>query len=237
MTPLVKLISGWRAALRRVRARIGRTVSPYRRVLLWGGVGVGCVLLSWGGYASGNIWRENRAALALSQVQATLKPLHSVLLGGLPIRGEPDKTAVLEKAVAEYLSIAERYPGTAAAEQALVSRGNLLMAVGRTEEALGAYTRYIERYPRGYLTVLAYVSTGYVWEAQGKLEEAHRAYSHGWERAGKDNPLGAEAALGLARILQSQKKEGEAQEILQSVMSSYPDTLWSTTARFSFSRR
>ncbi len=235
MISSLKLLSLWRTRIQRSWAWGGRRLSPYRRALLPTGVGVTLLLLLWGGYASWNLWRERRATLALSQIQASLKSSQSILTGGLPITR--DTAAALEKAAADYLSIAERYRGTAGAEQALLTRGNLLMVLGRTEEALATYTRYIERYPRGHLTVLAYISLGYTLESLGKTEEAHQAYSQGLRQAGESNPLGAEAALGVARTLRAQKRREEANQVLQNIISRYPDSFWAVTARFSLTQR
>jgi len=160
--------------------------------------------------------READARRLLSDAEAAVRG---------PAGGEP-KTGEATKLLQQ---IADRYRGTASAEEALIRLGNLQYAAKKPDEAAEAYGRYLREYGRGRFTLMAAIGRAYALEAKGDLAGAAQTLSDALERE-KSNPLAGEAQTTLARLYEAQQKPDEAARLYNEIIDKYPQSQWAQNA-------
>jgi predicted negative regulator of RcsB-dependent stress response len=128
-----------------------------------------------------------------------------------------------------YGETAAKYPGTVAAEEALIRRGTLQFEGSKYDEAAGTYGRYLTTYPRGRFGVMAGIGKAYAEEAKGDLPAAERTLSQLVETA-KDDPLAGEAYSSLARVYEEMRKPEDALRVYGQIAERFAQTHWAQNA-------
>lgn len=183
------------------------------------GVLAGLLVVSVGVGAYG--WYQRRQE---QEAQTVLAKAQQALWGDTASAARnPDEAAKL------YSEIATTYPGTVAAEEALVRLGNLKYDGSKYDEAVDAYGRYLTTYPNGRFRVMTGVGKAYAEEAKGDLAAAERTLTRLIETAAED-PLVGEAYSTLAHVYESAKKPDDAIRIYNQIAERFPQTRWAQNA-------
>jgi len=121
-----------------------------------------------------------------------------------------------------YLQIANEYPGTRAAQRALLQGATVLFAAGRYADAQTEFQKSLDAHPDGQFSGQAALGVAASLEAQGKTDLAARAYQGVIN--GFDDPMAADRAkFALARIYESQGKVSDALNFYEDVASVNPN--------------
>jgi outer membrane protein assembly factor BamD (BamD/ComL family) len=158
------------------------------------------------------------------EAQSVLARAHTALWGDAAgTARKPDEARKL------YGEVADKYPGTVAAEEALVRLGNLQFDGSKYDEAIAAYGTYLTTYPRGRFRVMAGIGKAYAEEAKGDLVAAERTLSQLVEIA-PDDPLAGEAYSTLAHVYEVMKKPDEAVRVYNQIAERFTQTHWAQNA-------
>lgn len=128
-----------------------------------------------------------------------------------------------------YAEIAARFPGTVAAEEALIRLGNLHFEGSKYDEAVSAYGNYLTSFPGGRFRAMAAIGKAYAEEAKGDLPAAEKTLTQFLESA-KDDPLAGEAHSSLAHVYEAMKKPEDALRIYSQIAERFPQTHWAQNA-------
>lgn len=134
-----------------------------------------------------------------------------------------------EEAKKVYAEIAGKYPGTVAAEEALIRLGNLQFEGSKYDEAISVYGNYLTSYPHGRFRAMASIGKAYAEEAKGDLPAAEKTLTQFVESA-KDDPLAGEAQSSLAHVYEVMKKPEDALRIYSQIAERFPQTHWGQNA-------
>jgi predicted negative regulator of RcsB-dependent stress response len=178
-----------------------------RKQILYGLIGlavVGAILAFYLAHASE---KRNDANNALSKLTAG-----SVV----PNAPQPTPDALLK--------IASDYPGTEAAQRALLLAAGDLFAAGNYDAALTQFQNFVQKYNGSPLIAQAALGVASCYDALGKTNDAVSSYQSVADRYALQN-VAPQAKLGLARLLEAQGKFKEARTQLEEVSRSYPGTI------------
>lgn len=171
--------------------------------------------------AGGYWWRQQRKEEEASRLLA--KAVSAMRWDQPGSAGNPDEASkALQQVVKEF-------PKTHSAEEALVALGNVQYSAGKIDEALASFNEYLTAFPRGPFTLMAGLGKAYAQEAKGDLPGAAQTLSQVLER-GKDDPLGGEAYMTLARVYEEMKKPDDAMRVYEQVVEKYAQTQWAQYA-------
>jgi TolA-binding protein len=134
-----------------------------------------------------------------------------------------------EEAKKVYAEVAAKYPGTVAAEEALIRLGNLQFEASKYDEAIATYGNYLTSYPSGRFRVMAGIGKAYAEEAKGDLPVAERTLTQLVDSV-KDDPLAGEAYSSLAHVYEAMKKPEDALRIYNQIAERFPQTHWAQNA-------
>jgi len=182
-----------------------------RKQLLYGLVAlavVGVILAFYFAHASE---KQNDASSALSKLTARVSPTTS----------EPTPESLLK--------VANDFPGTDAAQRAILLAAGNLFAAGKYDEALAQFQKFKQDYKDSPLSAQAALGVAASYDALGKTNEAISAYQNVADRYSNQN-VAPQARLGLARLLEAQGKLKEARAQLEELTRSYPGTITSQAA-------
>jgi TolA-binding protein len=204
------LLAEWLAAvIRLVQARRTTLLAAVGAVGLLGGAG--------GGYWWYHERQEGDAARALGGAYAVM-------------RGEQAGKAENQGEVIKgFQAVVEQHGGTRAAEEGLITVGNLQSESGKTDAALATYNEYLAAYPRGRFRMMAALGKASAQEAKGDLQGAAQTLSQALDRD-RENPLAGEAYMSLARVYDGLKKPEDAMRIYEQVVERYSQTNWAQLA-------
>ena len=189
-----------------------------RRVLVLSAVaGIVVVGLAGGAYWWHQQRQEAAAARILVQAEDAVRPV------------APDKAGKSEEAVKLFTEVADRYRGTASAEEALIRLGNLQYAAGKMDAAADAFARYQREYPSGPFALIAAIGQAYALEGKGDFQSGVQVLSAALDRQ-KEKPLAGEAYTTLARLYEELKKPEDATRIYRQIVDRYPQTQWAENA-------
>jgi len=128
-------------------------------------------------------------------------------------------------------NIAEDYPGTTIAPQALLRAAQVLAQAGRTDEAIPAFQRTITAAAgRPGLNDIARRGLAQAFEDAGKLEKAIENYQlliHD-----ELSPASAQAYWDIGRCYHKLEKATMASEYFNRAISVAPDSAWAEMSRF-----
>ena len=197
------------AALRFIRERKGLAI----------GVLVAIVVIAGGSAAY--TWHRT---VQEREAQGLLVKAYSAMWGNAPgAQRNPDEAKHV------YTEIAAKYPGTVAAEEALIRLGNLQSEGSKYDEAVAAYGNYLTSYPRGRFRAMAGIGKAYAEEAKGDLSAAEKTLTQLVESV-KDDPLAGEAYSSLAHVYEAMKKPEDALRIYSQIAERFPQTHWAQNA-------
>ena len=108
-----------------------------------------------------------------------------------------------------FLKVTEDYPGTAAAERALILAAGAYFSEGKYTEAQNTFDRLLKEKPSSKWAPDAKFGIAASLESQGKRDEALAQYDM-VSRAYKDSSVAGEARLALARIYEAKNQPAEA---------------------------
>jgi predicted negative regulator of RcsB-dependent stress response len=128
-----------------------------------------------------------------------------------------------------YLKIADEYPGTLAAQRALLQGATAFFAAGRFADAQAQFQKFLDTYPDNAFAAQATLGVAASLEAQGKLDLAAAAYQRTVNTA--DTMTIGVAKFAIARIDEQQGKSTEALNFYTDVARANPEgTLGSEAA-------
>ncbi len=125
----------------------------------------------------------------------------------LQLNQPPNPT--VDQVAAEFQQLANKYPGTLAAQRALVQSASVLYSAGRYADAQAAFAKIVATSSGGALAAGSQFGVAASLEAQNQLEAAAAAYRTVFTSY-PNAPEAISAKFALARILQSQNKAAEA---------------------------
>jgi TolA-binding protein len=138
-------------------------------------------------------------------------------------RRNSEKALASAKTAEDYRKVADEYPRSAAAGNALLLLADQLRTGAKLDEALATLQSFIEKHPKHSLISAAYTSLAATQEAQGKLDAALTSYKK--VTATYPTSFSAAAAyVGQGRILQAQGKTEDARHIFETVKTTYPQS-------------
>ncbi|HEV7401908.1 MAG TPA: tetratricopeptide repeat protein [Chthoniobacteraceae bacterium] len=127
------------------------------------------------------------------------------------------------KTTGDYKKVADEYPKSAAAANALLLLADKLRAEGKLDESTAALKSFIERFPKHSLISGAYTSLAANQEAQGKLDDALVSY----KKVTTNYPTSFSAAaayIAQGRILDQQGKTEDARHAYETVMTQFAES-------------
>ncbi|HMJ90587.1 MAG TPA: tetratricopeptide repeat protein [Candidatus Acidoferrum sp.] len=165
---------------------------------------VGCVigLLVWRSSE-----REKEAALALASVRMPLSPIEPV----------PPGTAEA------FLKVAQDYPNTPAAPQAVFRAAMLYFSNGQFVQAQEQFNNFLAKYGDTPWTAQARYGIAACLDAQGKTQEAITKYNE-FVRANPGDTAADDARLNLARLYDRANQPTAAIELLSKMTNAGPFT-------------
>jgi len=114
------------------------------------------------------------------------------------------------------LKIASDYPGTAAAERAMVLGAGALFTTGKYAEAQAQFQKYLDEHPDGEFFGQAALGLGVCLETQGKADQATGVYQRAIDNS-SDTVVVTVAKLSLGKICEAQGKISDAQKYYEQI--------------------
>jgi TolA-binding protein len=133
-------------------------------------------------------------------------------------REHADQALATAKTADDYRKVADTYPSTAAAGDALLLLADAQRKEGKFDDANATLKRFIDKHPKHSLLPGAYLALGANLEAQGKNDDALTNYKK--VATTYPNSYAAPSAyLGQGRALEAQGKTDEARHVYENVMA------------------
>jgi outer membrane protein assembly factor BamD (BamD/ComL family) len=199
---------------------VGRTIEfcqERRRI----GLGILVALVVIGGACAGYFWYQERQERG---AQALLAKTQAALRGDKP--GTPGNS---EEATMGLAEVVRRFPGTSAAEEALVRLGNMQYDGGKYDDAIASFGKYLATYGRGNFRILVGIGKAYAEDAKGDHQAAVKTLSE-LVATVKDDPMLGEAYSDLARFFEEAKKPEDALRVYGQIVERFPRTQWEQRA-------
>lgn len=117
---------------------------------------------------------------------------------------------------AEFLKVANAYPGSKAAERALLMAAASLYAEGKYAEAQAQFEKFTREHPSSPLTAQALLGIASSLEAQGRTDQALNAYKSLVERYPGENVV-PQAKFALGRTYEAQNKPELARNMYEDL--------------------
>jgi TolA-binding protein len=140
--------------------------------------------------------------------------------------GTPGNSEEATKGLAE---VVRRFPGTSAAEEALVRLGNMQYDGGKYDDAIASFGKYLATYGRGNFRILVGIGKAYAEDAKGDHQAAVKTLSE-LVATVKDDPMLGEAYSDLARFFEEAKKPEDALRVYGQIVERFPRTQWEQRA-------
>ena len=134
-------------------------------------------------------------------------------------------------AIVQAERLADEYDGEAVAADALMVLGNLYFDLGRYAEAQASYQRYLDRYgDAGPGAYGAWAGVAACMETQENYDQAAAKYVAYVETHGT-SPFAPTALKEASRCYTLAGNDAKAQEVLERIVESYPETEMARSAR------
>lgn len=130
----------------------------------------------------------------------------------------------------DYLKVAEEYPGTPAAERALIQAAGAYFTEGRHNDAKARFEQYLKDYPAGGMRGIASLGAAACLDEMNKLDEALAAYQGVVSGYGSD-PVVHQAKLAMALVYLAKKQPAQAYKIYDELSRATPPTPLNSEAR------
>jgi predicted negative regulator of RcsB-dependent stress response len=166
---------------------------------------IAAIVIGFGVY----IYSYNADQKELAASDALLKLRTSV--GGVDVTNPP--------APAEYLRVAEAYPGTSAAERAVLLAASALFTQGKYADAQTEFTKFLRDRPQSPFAASAAYGVAASEEAQGKADEALTGYQNLSVRYPNSSVL-EDAKLATARLYEAKKQPEQALRVYDELLKS-----------------
>jgi TolA-binding protein len=154
-------------------------------------------------------WEQNQKEIAAGQA------LTQLIVATLP-------NVSASEVSDSYLQIANEYPGTLAAQRALLQSATELFAASRYADAQTGFQKFLDAHPDSQFSSQATLGVAASLEAQGKTDLAAGAYQRVIN--GLSDSLAANnAKFALARIYESQGKISDACNFYEEVARANPN--------------
>jgi tetratricopeptide (TPR) repeat protein len=157
------------------------------------------------------IWRnseqDNEAALALSAVRVPFNPTEAA----------PPGTAEA------FLKVAEQYPSTPSAPQAVLRAATVYFANGQYPQAVEQFNRFLGKYGDTPWVPQARYGIAASLDAQGNAQEAINRYNE-FIRTYPSDPAVDEARFNVARLYEKANQPAQAIEVLSRMTNAGPFT-------------
>ena len=126
-----------------------------------------------------------------------------------------------KEAVKMMLSLADTYPTTDAAQDALLWLGDHYLAASKPKEAISYYQQYLEKFPSGKHVDLIRYELAQAYQIDGKLDRALNFFKLLDKKS--DPEIYAKARLAIADIFSQQVDSQEAIDTYQDIVTTVPD--------------
>lgn len=117
--------------------------------------------------------------------------------------------------------VIQKYPGTAAAGNALLQKADLLWQQGKKQSSIDTLQEFIKNHPSNNLRPAAVIGLGTKQAAIGD-KEAARATFDGFLKTFPQSELAPAAEIQLGDLLWQEGKDDEAKKIWDSLLQKYP---------------
>ncbi len=118
----------------------------------------------------------------------------------------------------DYATVASQFPGTAAAERALILSASTLFKDGRYSEAKARFNEYLSTHPQGVSRATAMLGVAACDDASNDLARAETGYQQVISTF-PNEPVAAQARLNLGLILEG-KDPARAQKLYEELSKS-----------------
>ncbi len=129
----------------------------------------------------------------------------------------------------ELQQIAQKYSGTAAADEAALLAAGAMFAEGQYEAARAEFAKFLQSHDRGDIGAAAAYGVAASLESLKKTDEAIAAYQNVSQRF-PGTGQAAQAKLAVARLFEAKSQPEKAYEIYQELVRPTAMTLWSQEA-------
>ena len=146
--------------------------------------------------------KENQASAALIELRPPLGSANST--------NEPPVPA------SSFLKVAEQYPGTPAAQRAILLAAGSYFADGKYSEAEAQFQRLIKEHPSSEWAADAAYGVAASLESEGKRDEALQSYKHVTSAYG-NSAVANDARMATARIYEAKNEPAEALKLYDEV--------------------
>jgi len=117
---------------------------------------------------------------------------------------------------ASFLKVAEEYPGTPAAQRAILLAAGSYFTDGKYSEAQAQFQRLIKEHPSSEWAADAAYGVAASLESEGKRDEALQAYDHVTKAYGNSAVVN-DARMAMARIYEAKNQPAEALKLYDEV--------------------
>lgn len=121
-------------------------------------------------------------------------------------------------APADFLKVADQFPGTKAAARAALLAANMFFSAGEYSEAQAQFQKFLTGNRGGPLAPSAALGVAASLEASGKTDEAISAYQN-FQLSYPRSPFVDSAKLSVARLFESKNQNEQALKIYEELIS------------------
>jgi len=199
-------------------------ISKNRRIIIGLGIAIVLIIVAIGIYTavSGNIASASSRAMELADQKALQWSQET----------DEEKRAEIESSlIAELDSIAQKWPRTLAAQQALLRKAALLSQKKEYAEAEKTALEAYRRNKKSYVAPIALELAAVAAEEAGNTDAALEHYTLITKDYKKDNPAAAHAFFNLGRIKEAKGDYKGAIEAYNQLIASFGDSEWAMLAK------
>lgn len=142
----------------------------------------------------------------------------------------PNASQTAGSTAADFVKIADDYPGTKSAARALLIGGGMYFDVGKLDDARAAFDRFMGQYASSPLANQALLGIAACLEAQGKTQEAASHYEDLKNHYAMDSTT-PQVKSALARCYVALNKPELAKAIYEDLIRANSNDTWSAEAR------
>ena len=199
-------------------------ISKNRRIIIGLGIAIVLIIVAIGIYTavSGNIASASSRAMELADQKALQWSQET----------DEEKRAEIESSlIAELDSIAQKWPRTLAAQQALLRKAALLSQKKEYAEAEKTALEAYRRNKKSYVAPIALELAAVAAEEAGNTDAALEHYTLITKDYKKDNPAAAHAFFNLGRIKEAKGDYKGAVEAYNQLIATFGDSEWAMLAK------
>ncbi len=164
------------------------------------------------------IWQKNHKEEMANAALAEIRPPASAQEEAAITSADP------------YLKVADNYPGTRAAERALLLAGGILFDAGKFDNSRATFDKFMSLYPGSPWASQALLGVAASLEASGKTADATARYED-WVKHHINDSAAVQGKSALARCYVALNKPEQALAIYEELAREGQNDTWSAEAR------